>query len=248
MKRLIDGVTYNTETATLLARSNYEGDWNNWAAQGEGELYQTRGGAFFIVEKLEYIAPGPLDQFGNETVGAPPVTKMRFRKCSEDGARKWIIEGDVGNIQTSNGRKKSDGVEVFLNPFEEKVSEDETEGTIYARMPASLKRKIEESAKGDGISANSWAMRCFERCLSSKNENVREDIGYIWWLAADLMIADDKEFKLKDIQQIAEEIADIVEGNWKNLGFNENERFDQDLSDLSVSGLYTDRESQLLKR
>jgi predicted HicB family RNase H-like nuclease len=57
-------------------------------------------------------------------------------------------------------------VEVYLNPFEERVSEEETEGTIYARIPASLKRKIEEAAKAEGLSANSWAMRCFERCLS----------------------------------------------------------------------------------
>jgi hypothetical protein len=39
-KHLIDGVTYNTETATLLARCTYEGDWNNFA----WKLYQTRGG------------------------------------------------------------------------------------------------------------------------------------------------------------------------------------------------------------
>jgi hypothetical protein len=39
-KRLIDGVTYNTETATLLAHCTYEGDWNNFA----WKLYQTRGG------------------------------------------------------------------------------------------------------------------------------------------------------------------------------------------------------------
>jgi hypothetical protein len=39
---------------------------------------------------------------------------------------------------------------------------DETEGTVYVRMPASLKRQIEAAAESDVISANSWAMRCFE--------------------------------------------------------------------------------------
>ena len=48
-------------------------------------------------------------------------------------------------------------VEVFLNPFEEKLDEDETEGTIYARIPASLRRKIEAAAEAEGLSANSWA-------------------------------------------------------------------------------------------
>jgi hypothetical protein len=75
MKRLIDGVSYNTDTATLLARSDYEGDWNNNTCPVEGELFQTRGGAFFIVEK---IAIGETDpgHSGSET-----ITKTRFSKC-----------------------------------------------------------------------------------------------------------------------------------------------------------------------
>jgi predicted HicB family RNase H-like nuclease len=146
MKRLIDGVTYNTETATLLAKSDYVGDWNNLASPVEGKLYQTRAGAFFIVEEIEYT---PLDPDGDAS--AAPVRKIRFSKCSEERARQFINVGEV---------------EVYLNPFEERVSEEETEGTIYARIPASLKRKIEEAAKAEGLSANSWAMRCFERCLS----------------------------------------------------------------------------------
>ena len=49
---------------------------------------------------------------------------------------------------------------------DENVPEDETHGTVYVRMPASLKRQIEAAAESDGLSANFWAMRCFEKCLA----------------------------------------------------------------------------------
>jgi predicted HicB family RNase H-like nuclease len=144
MKRLIDGVTYNTETATLLARS--EGEWGEWAKQEDlpivETLYQTRSGNFFMVEEITT----------GENEDGYSITKYRFAALNEKEARKWMVTGEA---------------EVFLNPFEEKVDEDETEGTIYARIPASLKRKIEEAAKSEGLSANSWAMRCFERCLGA---------------------------------------------------------------------------------
>jgi predicted HicB family RNase H-like nuclease len=153
MKRLIDGVTYNTDTATLLARSDYEGDWNNDRCPIEGELFQTRGGAFFIVEEIT------IDEISGRG-GSETITKTRFSKCSEEGARRWITTGEV---------------EVFLNPFEDKVSEDETEGTVYVRMPANLKRRIEELAVAAGLSANAWAIRCFEQCANASQRLARSE-------------------------------------------------------------------------
>jgi hypothetical protein len=50
MKRLVDGATYNTETATLLARSEYPSEWNYQDGPAEAALFQTRKGAFFVVE------------------------------------------------------------------------------------------------------------------------------------------------------------------------------------------------------
>jgi hypothetical protein len=43
MKRIVEGMTYNTDTATLLA-------WTERKKERE-ELYQTRGGAFFQVRR-----------------------------------------------------------------------------------------------------------------------------------------------------------------------------------------------------
>jgi len=137
-KRLIDGVTYNTETATLLARSTYEGDWNNFA----WKLYQTRGGAFFIVEEGK--------RHGQD--GAP-VTKFRFQKCSESAARGFVYNSKA---------------EVLFNPFENRITDDEAARTVYVRVPVSLKRQIEAAAEAESLSVNSWALRAFEKCLHAK--------------------------------------------------------------------------------
>ena len=136
--RLIDGATYNTETATLLARTTYEGDWNNFA----WKLYQTRGGAFFIVEEGK--------RHGQD--GAP-VTKFRFQKCSENAARAFVYNSKA---------------EVISNPFENRITDKEAARTVYVRVPVSLKRQIEAAAEAESLSVNSWALRAFEKCLHAK--------------------------------------------------------------------------------
>jgi hypothetical protein len=47
MKRVIEGKTYNTETATLIGEASYgySGDFNAW----DETLYRTPKGAFFLV-------------------------------------------------------------------------------------------------------------------------------------------------------------------------------------------------------
>jgi hypothetical protein len=59
--------------------------------------------------------------------------------------------------------------------FEDKVPEDETEGTVYVRMPANLKRRIEELAESAGLSANAWAIRCFEQCANASQRLARSE-------------------------------------------------------------------------
>ena len=88
------------------------------------------------------------------------IIRTRFLKSSDDGALRWINTSDV---------------EVFLNPFEDKVPEDETEGTVYVRMPANLKRRIEELAESAGLSANAWAIRCFEQCANAYQRLARSE-------------------------------------------------------------------------
>src|SRR5260370_37445939 len=73
MRRIIEGVTYNPETSTAIARAVWEsgeGDRN------VGTLYQTRAGAFFV----DVITSGS---------GHTYVPKSR------DEAKKWVLEREA---------------------------------------------------------------------------------------------------------------------------------------------------------
>ena len=144
MKRIVNGVTYSTDTATMLARSKWEDDGERVV----GTLYQTRGGAFFVDEEITKTVWNEGEREHQEQ------TVNSFAPLSPEGAHKWLMEGDV---------------EVFRNPFEdppEATAEAEPGATIYIRVPASLKRSVDEAAKSEKLSGNVWAMRCVERCLN----------------------------------------------------------------------------------
>ena len=144
MKRIIDGVTYNTDTSTLLARSEYESEYNHQSCRCIGTMYQTRGGAFFEMQQLHV---GWDDEAQQEDY------RYRFETLNADQAQKWLLTGEV---------------EVIHNPFDEPPeaeAEHEPGATIYVRVPVSLKKRLDAAARGDGVSGNAWAMRCVENCL-----------------------------------------------------------------------------------
>jgi predicted HicB family RNase H-like nuclease len=152
MKRIVNGVTYNTETATRLAESrwNNESQWNNDGGAIFGTLYQTRGGAFFVDEEITRTEWNERERDHEQTV------RHEFNPLSPDEAHKWLLEGEV---------------EIFQNPFDdppEATAEAEPGATIYIRVPASLKRSVDDAAKVAKVSGNVWIMRCVERCLEVK--------------------------------------------------------------------------------
>jgi predicted HicB family RNase H-like nuclease len=145
MKRIVNGVTYNTATSTRLAECR----WSRDDDEIFGTLYQTRGGAFFADEEITR-------QIWNEDERTHQ-REMRhsFEPLSPEGAHKWLLDGDV---------------EIFSNPFDdppEATAEAESGATIYIRVPASLKRAVDDAAKAAKVSGNVWAMRCLEKCLEA---------------------------------------------------------------------------------
>jgi hypothetical protein len=147
MKRIVNGVTYNTDTSTALAKAIW-GSLND-EGESEGTLYQTRGGAFFAVTEVT-------EQFWNEREGERQ-TRIRTdcEPLSREDAQKWLMEG---------------AVEIFSNPFDdppEAAAEDDPGATIYMRVPVSLKKRAEDAANKAGVSSNVWAMRCLEHCASA---------------------------------------------------------------------------------
>jgi hypothetical protein len=140
---------HNTETSTLLAKAEWQNSDTYSAYYGtecKGELYQTRGGAFFVVTTTHI--PETRDSEGRDKVECDAMTPEQ--------AQKWLLDGDV---------------EVFRNPFEdppEAEAETDTGATIYVRMPAALKHAVDAAAEKAGVSVNVWAMRCVERCLDDQ--------------------------------------------------------------------------------
>lgn len=138
MKRIIEGVTYNTDTSTLIAF----GSWRNSAGNSvDSMLYQTRGGAFFR-EDRERTGRGEFDY----DASCVPL--------SEEQAREWVMKGQVDLVDA----------EVFGEPPEAEA-EREPSATIYVRVPIALKDRIEGAAETDTLSVNSWMIRCSERCM-----------------------------------------------------------------------------------
>jgi hypothetical protein len=85
MKRIIDGVTYNTDTATRLARSTWEQAGN----EVTGILYQTRGGAFFVHTYFE-------KEYWVERLGDTHVTEVNeFQPLNATDAHEWIMTGEI---------------------------------------------------------------------------------------------------------------------------------------------------------
>jgi predicted HicB family RNase H-like nuclease len=151
MKRIVNGVTYNTQTSTALAEKPW-GDAspdNTTENFGVDHLYQTRGGAFFLDEQVNCRL---WDQNEREWTEREDHS---FRPISAEKAHEWLLEGEV---------------EVFHNPFDdppEATAEAEPGATIYLRVPAALKHRVDEAASAEKVSGNAWAMRCIERCLAN---------------------------------------------------------------------------------
>jgi predicted HicB family RNase H-like nuclease len=146
VKRIIQGVTYNTDTATKIATASWEGDDGNKL----GTVYQTRGGAFFV--DVETTAWAQDEDFG-------PMEKRvthEFQPMSRDEAHEWILDGEVEVL-----------ADIFPDPPEATAEEEEDRvvtTTVYLRIPSILKRRIEAAAREANQSLNVWAIRCLENC------------------------------------------------------------------------------------
>ena len=148
MKRIIDGVTYNTDTSTVVARAEtVEPEWGgNPEERKKFTLYQTRGGAFFVHTHIEWTV------LNRRTEEPEERERDVFVPMTRDEAHKWIMEGEVELMN-----------DVFGEP-PEAAEEAAPSSTLYVRVPAALAARASDLAKSDGVSLNAWTMRCVERC------------------------------------------------------------------------------------
>jgi hypothetical protein len=102
MKATIEGKTYNTETATCIAKDGYPGsvtDFQNWVEH----LYVTAKGSYFL-----YGSGGPMSKYaepcGNNSMGGGskiiPMTKAEALAWCEEHECEDAIEKHFADMVT----------------------------------------------------------------------------------------------------------------------------------------------------
>lgn len=150
VKRIIDGATYNTETATLIASGASEDDRLGTAT--DHELYQNRAGIFFAIEEVtkEY--------------------KDRDDEWQERTTSEWYVVGDAVKARNWCERNRLTIHRDIDDMPPEAELDTEKLSTIYLRLPPVLKKALDDAAQADKASTNTWAMRCLEKCLNERRE------------------------------------------------------------------------------
>jgi len=153
MKSIIDGKTYNTDTSSVVARYDYIDDDGY---DTDAVVYVTRGGALFAVH--EWRVP-------DEDAEGGVRVKRYVETLTRDQLDRLVARGGIrgGQFEIVD--------ETLVAAPPEAAAEEEPGATIYVRVPASLKRRVDEAARGANVSINAWALRCLETCLGPRLVN-----------------------------------------------------------------------------
>jgi hypothetical protein len=144
MKRIVNGLGYDTDTSDVIAKAEYD-CWDDGAVATYGTLYRTPSGAFFEVLEI-----GTRDEDGKANY------RSQFGPLSAAAAYKWLSKGQVELIDTS-----------FAEVPEATAWEAEPNATIYVRAPASLKRRVEKAAAEHMMTLNAYMCAAAEAYVIS---------------------------------------------------------------------------------
>jgi predicted HicB family RNase H-like nuclease len=136
-KRIINGKTYNTETATEIEGWDIEED-EVPAFHGQ-HLFQNRFGAFFL---HSYFT-----QYGDDDY-------EKIEPYSPEQARDWLEK---------HRSYRADLIEALFGKMPEAGS---GESKFTLRMPDSLRDRLAERARANNQSLNAWIVRCLESCAA----------------------------------------------------------------------------------
>jgi len=134
-KRIIDGKTYNTETATEI--EGWDIPEEEYAVSHGQHLYQNRFGAFFLHSYQDDGPEGPEESL-------EPYTPEQ--------ARNWLE------------KHRSYRVDLIESLFGKMPEAGSGESKFTLRMPDSLRERLAERAKANNQSLNAWIVRCLEAC------------------------------------------------------------------------------------
>jgi predicted DNA binding CopG/RHH family protein len=137
-KRIIEGVTYDTQTATqIYLNIPDDEDWPDavrGASLAWAGLYQTRHGAFFEV---------CVDHDG-ENSRVTPLTDVEAQKLVEKHANHLVEQ-----------------------LFGEQPELGSAERRLTVRLPVGLARRVEDAAKARDVNVNAYIMRALEQAVST---------------------------------------------------------------------------------
>jgi hypothetical protein len=139
-KRIIDGKTYNTETATEIYGWDDDSNYDAHGVLSGEHLYQTRFGAFFRYRYLDGIS----DETDEEEI----------EPLSPEQARKWLEQ------------RGSAGAHLIESLFGEMPEAGSGEIKYTLRLPESLRDRLAARAKANEQSLNAWIVRCLESCAA----------------------------------------------------------------------------------
>ena len=145
MKRIIDGKTYNTETATKIVSFDCWDEDPAYSGQEYGSiLYQTRFGAYFLYDY--YTTWYAISDISNEELKEKitPLSPLETQKWMEDHRFDILIEQHFGEMPEAG----------------------ESESRITLRMPDSLKLKIDAMANKNNQSTNAWIVKSLEKAIA----------------------------------------------------------------------------------
>ena len=148
VKRIIDGKTYNTETATQLASwsSTHNPDTAQRPEHG-GILFQTRHGAYFVVNHNDGLEPW------------------------EDGYQKLI---PLDPEQVQRWAEQYCSAQEIEALFGEMPEAGDAEAKLTLRMPEVLRKRLVVLAEGRKQSLNAWIVRCLESCAEMADRQAAE--------------------------------------------------------------------------
>lgn len=166
MKRIIDGQTYNTETARVAARYIYE---DELGGRAEAVIYQTAGKAFFAVHRKT-----------DEPDGQPI-----FEALTLDQLQKLVSSQDNFEIVDENA----------IESPPEAVASESASAIVYARIPAALKRQAEVAAADKSMMFDDWLLGRIEHGVHANYQDTTQAkhellLSTIWGIAATVRIFD----------------------------------------------------------
>lgn len=144
MKRIINGVTYNTATATEIYQYKHTSVLCTDFRYYEEVLYRTRSGNYFLFGEGEALSPYSEAYGTNGRTGAAEIVPL-----TESEAREWL-------------ERFEDPDEICPELFADAGDVEPSESVIYLRLPSILKNQLEQLATQENQSLNTFLIKVLE--------------------------------------------------------------------------------------